>query len=134
MRTIVFLPLAVLAAGCSIAAGEPAPVTAADEAAMSEALAGLTPGEPVSCVRRQDVRNSRAAGGNAILFDGPGNTVYVNRTTSSCPTIRPWHALRQRTISPNMCSGELVRVFDPQTGVEYGGCSLGEFTPYRRSI
>jgi hypothetical protein len=134
MKTILLLPLAMVAASCAVAIGDEAgPPSAADEAAMSAALAGRTAGEPVACVRRQDVRNSRGIGNNTILFDGPGNILYVNRTASSCPTIRPWHALRQRSIGSSMCSNDLIRVFDPQTGVEYGACSLGRFTPYRRS-
>jgi hypothetical protein len=30
-----------------------------------------------------------------------------------------------------LCRGDIVTVFDPISGVEFGGCSLGEFTPYR---
>ncbi len=102
------------------------------EVSLGEALAGRSEGRPVNCVRSQDVRNTRSAGGNTILFDGPGGMIYVNRASGSCPRIQPWHAIRRRSISTNMCSGELIRVVDPQTGVEYGGCSLGEFVPWRR--
>lgn len=131
MRTIILFPLAALAA-CTAAADAPVETSAADDAAVSEALAGRTAGRPTSCVRLQDLRNSRSIGENVILFDGPGNTVYLNRTLSACPRIQPWHAIRHQTTQTSMCRGENIRIFDPQTGVEHGGCSLGEFTPYRR--
>ena len=130
MRTILLLPLAL--AACTMAADDAVETSAAEEAALTEAIADRSAGTPVACVRHQDLRNSRAVGATTILFDGPGDTVYVNRTRSSCPRIQPWHALRHQTTQTAMCSGELIRVFDAQTGVEYGGCSLGEFTPYRR--
>lgn len=133
MKTLLATAAAALAlAGCAASVDGPIASDPEGDAALAEALAGRTAGDAVSCVRQQDVRNSRSAGTDTILFDGPGNTVYVNRTSGSCPAIRPGLALRHRTTSTNLCSGELIRVFDPQTGVEYGGCSLGRFVPWRR--
>jgi len=131
MRMILLLPLAALAA-CTVGADRTAELNMSDSLDLSDALTGRAEGEPRSCVRQQDVRNTRSVGGNTILFDGPGGIVYVNQASGSCPRIQPWHAIRHRTINNSICSGELIRVFDPQTGVEYGGCSLGEFTPWRR--
>jgi hypothetical protein len=137
MRTTILLPLAAFAASCTVGDEGPAATSAVENAtygaADEEALAGRTAGEPRNCVRQQDVRNTRSLGGNTILFDGPGGVIYVNKATGSCPRIQPWHAISHRTINSSICSGELIRVFDPQTGVEYGGCSLGEFVPWRRT-
>jgi hypothetical protein len=132
MKRTIILAAAALGA-CTVGRGGPVPADADGEALLAEVLAGRIAGEPRSCVRSQDVRNTRSAGNNRILFDGPGRTVYVNHATGSCPRIQPWHAIRLRTVSTSLCSGELIRVFDPQTGVEYGGCSLGEFVPWRRT-
>jgi hypothetical protein len=135
MRTILAITAAAAAlAGCTMSRDGPvsADSDADGEVLLAEALAGRTAGGPVNCVRSQDVRNTRSAGGGRVLFDGPGNVVYVNQTSGSCPAIRPWHAIRHRTVGTNICSGELIRVFDPQSGVEYGGCSLGAFVPWRR--
>ena len=131
MRTIFLLAVAAL--GACTAYSDPVVRTTVDEAALDETLAGRVQGEPVSCVRQQDVRNTRSPGGNAILFDGPGGIVYVNRARGSCPPIRPWHAIQHRSSGTRLCTGELIRVFDPQTGVEYGGCMLSEFVPWRRT-
>jgi hypothetical protein len=133
MRTILLLATAALGA-CTMSsdAAVDSTAAAADEASLEEALAGRTAGPAQHCVRQRDVRNSRSAGGGTILFDGPGDIVYANRTGSSCPRIQPWHALRHRTINTQLCAGELIRVFDPQSGIEFGGCSLGEFVPWRR--
>lgn len=118
--------------GCAVSRDGPVPTDPDGDALLSDLLAGKTQREPVSCVRQQDVRNIRSAGNNRIVYDGPGGTTYVNHATGSCPLIQPWHAIRHRSISTNICSGELIRVFDPQTGIEFGGCTLGEFVPWRR--
>jgi hypothetical protein len=128
---------AALVAGCvnesdEMSAAAAAVGNAVEADALAEALAGRTAGAPRSCVRLQDVRNTRGAGPDTILFDGPGDVVYVNRARSSCPDIKSWHAIRTRTLGTNLCSGELIRVFDPNSGIEFGGCSLGEFVPWRR--
>jgi hypothetical protein len=137
MRTLIMFAAAALCAGCvnesaDVEAGQSVMMNAADGGALAEALAGRTAGEPRSCVRLQDVRNTRSAGRDTILFDGPGDVVYVNRARSSCPDIKSWHAIRHRTVGTNICANELIRVFDPNTGIEFGGCSLGEFVPWRR--
>ncbi|HEX8528122.1 hypothetical protein [Allosphingosinicella sp.] len=131
MRTIFLLPLAALAA-CAVHADEEVVMNAADDAELGDALAGKTAGEPVSCVSIRHLGGSRAYGRNVILFNGPGDTVYLNRTRSACPAMRPSHATRVRTTGTQICSGEPIFVFDPQDGVEYGSCPLGEFVPYRR--
>ena len=137
MRTLILFAAAALAAGCVnesadvVDAGQSVVMIPAD-VELSAALAGRTAGEPRSCVRLQDVRNTRSAGRDTILFDGPGDVVYVNRARSSCPDIKSWHAIRHRTVGTNICANELIRVFDPNSGIEYGGCSLGEFVPWRR--
>jgi hypothetical protein len=129
---MVLAATAALAA-CAVSRDGPVPADPDGDALLAEALAGRIAGEPRSCVRSQELRNTRGAGDNWLLFDGPGRTVYVNQTNGSCPRIQPWHAIRLRTVSTSLCAGELIRVFDPQTGVEYGGCSLGEFVPWRVS-
>ena len=63
---------------------------------------------------------------------GPGDVVYVNRGAGGCRALAFGRALRTRNPTGNLCSGDIVTAFEPVSGVEYGGCSLGEFVPYRR--
>ncbi|HEX8217022.1 MAG TPA: hypothetical protein VF577_06125 [Allosphingosinicella sp.] len=133
MRPAILLPLAALAA-CTMGGRDgPIPSDPDGDAVLSEALAGRIEGEPRNCVRQQDILDTRSAGGNTLLFEAKGGLVYVNRAGGSCPRIQPWHAIRHRAINTSICSGELIRVFDPQSGIEFGGCSLGEFVPWRRT-
>jgi hypothetical protein len=135
MKTAALLAAAAALSSCAMSGDAPdaAAREAPGEVMLSEALAGRTEGEARNCVRQQDIRNARSAGGNTILFDGPGGIVYVNRASGSCPPITARDAIRHRTINTAICSGELIRIYDPQTGVEKGGCSLGAFVPWRRA-
>ncbi|HEY0011829.1 MAG TPA: hypothetical protein VGB79_03140 [Allosphingosinicella sp.] len=136
MRTFILFGAAALAAGCvgdaDVGSGQSAAMNAEESAALSEALEGRTAGPPRSCIRLQDVRNTRSVARDTILFEAAGDVVYVNRARSSCPDIKSWHAIRHRTVGTNICANELIRVFDPNSDIEFGGCSLGEFVPWRR--
>lgn len=131
---LLLVPALALTAACTASADTEAAVSAGEtaEATLGARLAGRVAGEPVSCVSMRNIRGSRIHDENTIVFEA-GSTLYVNRTRGACPSGRMSQALRYRTSATSLCSGEMVSVFDPTTGVEYGGCSLGEFTPYRRA-
>lgn len=131
MNKLVLIPI-VLFAACTVAAGESVEATPEAQDRLATALAGRTAGPSVSCVRTQDVRGNRIIDERTILFEGRGSTDYLNRTAGACAGMREWHALRLRTVGTQMCQGETVVAFDPTSGLERGGCALGEFTPYRR--
>ena len=99
---------------------------------LAEALAGRTAGTPVPCVSQRDLRSNRSVG-DAILFDGPGDIVYVNRPAGGCPSLDFGRVLITRTTSSRLCRGDIATVVDPVSGTEYGGCGLGDFVPYRRT-
>lgn len=132
MKPIILLGTVLLAA-CAVTQDGPRAPDPAGDARLVEALEGRIAGAAQSCVRRREIRNTRGAGNNMILFDGPGDIVYVNRARGLCPRIESWHAISHRSSSTDLCEGELIRVFDPQSGIEFGGCSLGEFVPWRRA-
>ncbi len=123
---------AALLVGCT--AEENRPVSAEAETRLAAELEGyVVDGEPVSCVRSPDLQGNRSVGRNTIVFSGSAGRKWVNHTRGSCPSLEFGRALRFRTTSPQLCSGEIASVFDPTTGIEYGGCALGDFTPYRRA-
>ncbi|HEV2866651.1 MAG TPA: DUF6491 family protein [Allosphingosinicella sp.] len=131
MKHSALAAIAALAAGCAMEA----PVEDAayePEGRVAEALAGRTAGEPVDCVDMRQLRSNRSLGDNAMLFEGPGDIVYLNRPSGGCQSLEFGRSLRTRTTSTRLCRGDIVTVFDPVSGVEYGGCGLGDFVPYRR--
>ena len=100
------------------------------EVSLAAALEGYSAGPTTSCVNSRDLQGNRSYG-DAILFDGVGGRVFVNRP-SSCPRLGPGQTLRVRSVGARMCSGDFADVVDLVSGVNYGGCALGEFTEYRR--
>jgi hypothetical protein len=131
MKKLLAISLASLAAGCMPA--EPVELSADEQTELSVALAERSPGPPVSCVNQRSLRNNRSVGEGVILFDGPGNIIYVNRPAAGCPELSPSRALVTRTTSTQLCRGDIATVIDPVNGFGYGGCALGDFTPYRRT-
>jgi hypothetical protein len=129
MKQALLLLSLTLAAGCT-AEGAVAP-SESGGARLAAALEGRTPGAPMNCVSQLNLRSSRSAGEEAIIFDGPGGTIYVNRPPAGCPSLEG-RAMVTRSTSSQLCRGDIVTVIDTATGTEYGSCGLGEFVPYRR--
>lgn len=134
MRYFVLLATACLAAGCTTNEGtEPVDMAANDEAKLSAQLAGYAPdGPPVSCVSLRDLGGNRSAGEAAIVFDGRSGRKWVNRPAGGCPSLGLGRALKTRTTGSQLCRGDIATVFDPVAHIDYGGCGLGDFEPYRR--
>jgi hypothetical protein len=133
MNRIIALTLATLAmAGC---ANEEAleRLDARTDAALAQELRGrVQAGPSVSCVSQRNLRGNRSVGEGAIIFEGPGALVYVNRPPAGCPSLNSGRTLITRTTSSQLCAGDIVTVADLTSGSQYGSCGLGEFTPYRR--
>lgn len=123
--------LALLGAAC--APQEPPAMTARQESDFQKVIAGRTAGPPQSCVNMTQLRGNRTYGEGVMVFDGTTNSViYVNRPPNGCPELKWSRALRTRTSTNQLCRNDIVTVFDPTSGIEYGGCGLGDFVPYRR--
>ncbi len=138
MRAVSFVCAAVLVVGCTHSGGRGAGARADAESVNAEAdlaaaLGDRLAGSAQECVDRRDLGPNVSFGRGIILFGGRlDNVVYVNRPQSACAGLTAGGGLGVRTISTRLCSGDIVTVFDPLSGVEYGGCTLGAFTPYRR--
>lgn len=127
MKQILALAALGLAAACTAEGLEP---TAAEEAELAGELRGLVAGETRACVPSRDLRGNRSVGG-AIVFEGAGDTLWVNRPDVACTGIRHGRAISTSTTSSQLCRGDIVTIFDPVSGAQFGGCGLGDFTPYR---
>ncbi len=137
MKTIVALIAVVLATACAHG-GRPDTRARAqtqapgDEARLAAALGGRVAGQPQDCVLERDLGSNESYGRSGILFRGPtDDVVYVNRPPAGCPGLDAGRAIKLRTPSARICRGDTVIAFDPVSGTELGGCSLGAFTPYR---
>ena len=137
MKTIVILLAAVLVVGCTHNGGAKASAgaqtqAAKDEAGLAAALKGRVAGTPQDCVNEADLGATKSYGRNVIVFtDRNDDVLWVNRPAGGCPAIEGGRALRLRTPATRFCRGDVVTVFDPSTGIGFGSCALGEFTPYR---
>lgn len=134
MKRLIFASCIGLLAGCTM--NEPADTRAiaSDETKLADELRGYEQeGPAVSCVTLRDVRGNRSAGESAIIFDGQTSSrIWVNRPPAGCPSLEGGRTLITKTPSDRLCRGDIARVVDLPSRIEYGGCGLGDFTPYRR--
>lgn len=134
MKSLILTAGLALLGGC--ATNDPADTRAAeaDRASLAAALEGFEQsGPPVSCVSQRNLRGNRSAGESAIVFQGQSaGTLWVNRPAGGCPSLDMGRTLVTRAPSTQLCRGDIASVVDLVSGTQYGGCGLGEFTPYRR--
>ena len=133
MKHIIALAALALTAGCAASSAEDQAIARADgEATLAAELSNYRQsGPPVSCVPLRNLGGNRSAGEGAVIF-GSGSRVFVNRPPAGCPLVRNGRALSLRTTASQICRGDIVNVFDPVSGINYGSCGLGDFTPYER--
>lgn len=130
MKKLLVLPFLALAAACTM--NDPVEADRDGRDQLSVALANYVPdGEPRSCVEMRNLQGNKSAG-DAIVFDGLGGRIWVNRPAGGCPDLNSGRALQTRTTSTQLCRGDIATVFDPVSGMSYGACGLGDFVPYRR--
>jgi hypothetical protein len=129
MRSLLFtLSAALFLAGAAQAAAprmEP-------EARLARALEGRVAGDPVDCLTLRSIRSSRIIDGTAILYEGAGGTLYVNRPRSGAESLDNWDTLVTDTRSSQLCSIDVVRLYDTSARMQTGFVSLGSFVPYRK--
>ena len=117
------------AATSSLAAGRS---SERGEQQLAKIVADRVPGKPVSCIRLHDVRSSRVLDGTAIVYEGLGGRLYVNRPKSGADTLRRDDILLTKTSTDELCNVDIVRLLDQGSRFEHGFVGLGEFVPYDR--
>ena len=128
MKLFVAIP-ALLAAGCAVE--DPLERAGPVPPAVAQAMEGRVAGPPLACVRQSGLRSNRVVAG-AVLFEGPGGVVYVNRGLGGCQALAFGRAIRTSSPTGSLCRGDIVTAFEPVSRTEFGGCTLGEFIPYHR--
>lgn len=133
MRAILPLAIAGIAAGALAAGAVAQPDTPSrGERQMERMLSGKTPGEPQRCIWLREIDGTTIIDSSTVLYRERRDTVYRNDIPGGCPGLQNDRAFAtQQPSDIRLCEGEQIRVFDPQTSVEYGTCAIGAFTPYR---
>jgi hypothetical protein len=123
-----------LAASALLIAGT-VPVAAASptgEAKLAKILDGRVAGQPVDCIYLPRIRSTQVVNGTAIVYDA-GPTIYVNRPASGAETLSSSDVLVTKTHIAQLCSIDIVRLFDQGTPrIERGFVNLGSFVPYTK--
>lgn len=126
----VAVPVLLLLAGCAATAGTEQS-DARERARLDKALAGLSPGEPVQCLRRDQYNEIRTFEGT-ILYVAGRKRMWRNDVVGSCPGLRRGDILVSRSFGSQVCDRDIIQTRAPTGGFMTGSCSLGKFTPYTR--
>ncbi len=113
-------------------AGSAAAARLAPEEQIAKALDGRVAGKPTDCIFQRNIRTSRIVDGTAILYEMNDGTIYLNRPTSGANFLRRDLALVTKSYSDQLCSVDIVRLYDPVARFENGTVGLGPFIPYRK--
>jgi hypothetical protein len=117
--------------GAVALAAAPAQAKTTPEEKLARAIEGRVPGEPVKCINLSRVQSSRVIDKTAIVYD-VGSTVYVNRPRGGAEQLDSRDILITKTHSGDLCSLEVVQLYDSAARMPTGFVSLGEFVPYKR--
>jgi len=124
-----------LSALAAVALAAPAAAPAekqSGEAELARITAGLVAGDPVNCLDTTRFTNTRVVDRTAIVYEGPGRTLWVNVPRGGARSLNQWDVLLTRQFGSSLCRGEVVRLLDPSSMMQTGTVFLGDFVPYRR--
>jgi len=102
------------------------------ETQIAKALDGRVAGKPTDCLVQHDIRSSRVIDRTAILYEMNNGTIYLNRPTSGAAFLDSAYALVTNTHTSQMCSIDIVRLYDIMSHFERGTIGLGPFVARRR--
>lgn len=128
MRSI----LISLAAVSLLASGAYAAPEKTAEEKLQKALDGRVAGKPVDCIYLHDIRSSRIFDRTAILYELNNGTYYLNRPDGGMSSLSWNDVLVTDTHSPELCSIDIVRLFDQNPWMQSGFVNLGKFVPYKK--
>lgn len=132
MRPAAFLLIAVSASACAASAMTEPRSPKAEKRLVSE-LQGKVAGAPISCLPPLRGRDMIVIDDNTVLFREGSRRVYRNDPPGGCsPMGFGGYTLVTRSISSQLCRGDIVQVTDLRSGIIAGSCALGDFVPYDR--
>ena len=101
------------------------------EAELARLIDGRVAGEPVKCVHLPRIRSSRIIDDTAIVYDA-GSTIYVNRPRSGRESLDSWDTMVVKPFGSQLCSIDVVQLYDTGAHMLTGIVFLGDFVPYRK--
>lgn len=102
------------------------------EEKLTKALEGRVPGKPVDCIYQRDIRSSRIFDKTAILYELNNGTYYLNRPDAGASSLSWNDVLVTDTHSPQLCSIDIVKLYDTHPWMQNGFVNLGKFVPYKK--
>ena len=120
---------ALLLTAAPVATPVATPVAAAkpDTAAL---LAGTVTGKPVNCLSLRSIQQLKIVDERTLIAKVSARKYYRNDLPARCTALRRDRALKYKTSGSSLCSMDLITPFDAVSGIDYGSCGLGRFTPY----
>lgn len=102
------------------------------ETKLAREIEGRVAGKPVNCLPFHRIHSSRIIDRTAIVYDA-GSTLYVNRPRAGRESLDRWDTLVTRTFGSQLCSTDVVQLYDSSSRMPTGLVFLGEFVPYRKA-
>jgi hypothetical protein len=138
MGWIVAAALTVPLAGCA-AGGTPKDqlppgqqVSFNDGKTLDQALAGLTPGQPVSCLPQ--ARSPTSSGyGSTVLYRVSRTEIYRNDLGPGCEGVGRGDIMVTQNPIGRSCRGDIIQLLDRGSRFPTGSCAFSDFVPYRRA-
>ncbi len=98
---------------------------------LARLLGDRVPGEPQNCLDPRSNNGSESVGSQTMLYF-QGSTVYRNDLIGQCSGLRSDDIPVITSTSGRLCRGDMIRtVSRASPSTTTGGCTLGDFVPYR---
>ncbi|MES2097244.1 MAG: hypothetical protein V4459_10845 [Pseudomonadota bacterium] len=136
MRSFV-LPVSIAAlmlSGCALTPAQTARAAderAATQAALGKDLAGLAPTETRDCLDRYQ-SSSLKAYGSTLVYRVSSKLSYVNETGGGCEGVERGDILVTKSISGQLCRGDIGTTVQSGSRTVTGSCALGSFVTWRK--
>lgn len=101
------------------------------EQRLARTIEGRVAGEPVNCLNLRNIRSTRIIDRTAIIYE-VGRTLYVNRPRAGAESLDQWDVLVTRPFGSQLCSIDVVQLYDTGSRIQTGFVFLGDFVPYRK--
>lgn len=98
---------------------------------LAQELSEWVAGKPTDCINLQQIRSTRIIDRTAIIYD-MGSVRFVNRPRGGAEFLSQWDTFVTDTHSSQLCSIDVVKLYDSSARMQAGFVFLGEFVPYQK--